>query len=229
MTQAVLSWGYRETLRNTLKSYKEKGLYDLDDDHIIFFQEITSEDEEIAILNGWYYYGTDKNIGIADAYKWLVENANGETFLFLENDWKLIEPASAAIADGRFLLSSNQADIIRYRHRDKPGEPLWTRQFQGNEQERLTHLLDSVHWTDPSLLYHGVHKQTLYGRPWYITDAGHANWTNNPHMAYTKFLKDNVLPHMGSKDGERDIQSWWERQSFKVAQGTGLFTHERTN
>lgn len=228
MTIGILSWRYHETLIRTLESYEKFGLTALDQDRLIFFQEITRTDMDIARKYGWRYVGNLDNIGIAAGYRALAERA-GELFLFLENDWKLLEPASAAIVDGRFLLGTGMADIIRYRHRDNPGAPLWTRQFQGREHERPSHLLDSVHWTDPSLFDYGITKEWLYKRPWFIAPSKYANWTNNPHMAYTSFIVDNVLPHMGDGDIERDLQSWWEQQDFKVAQGTGLFTHERTN
>ena len=39
MTLAMLSWGARKTLRNTLESYKKYGLLDLDAEKLIFFQE----------------------------------------------------------------------------------------------------------------------------------------------------------------------------------------------
>lgn len=228
MTQSlgILSWGSHDTLRQSLESYKQWGLTDYFDDRNIFFQQISSEDIKIAKKYGYGYDGAVSNIGIAGGYRHLVENALGDTFLFLENDWKLIEAPSGAIFDGRWLLNVYEANLIRYRHRVFPGNPLWTRQFEGKEYERPTHLLDSVHWTDPSRFEEVAYRQ-IEGRDWYITSARHANWTNNPHMAYTSFLKTQVLPHIGDSVIENTLQGWWEQQEFLVAQGQGLFEHNR--
>jgi len=229
MTIAILSWGYHETLINTLNSYKEFGLDKLDNDRVIFFQEYSSQDRQIAHDYGYESFGSPENIGIAEAYKLLAAYATGEFFLFLENDWKLLEPAATAIIDGWNILLLGIADLVRYRHRDEPGAPLWTRQFQGREYERPTHLLDAIHW-EPNLdKFDEIEKINLGDRDWFITTSKNANWTNNPHMARTGFIQEYIAPRMGSGDGERDIQQWWEQQSLNIAQGKGLFKHERTN
>lgn len=228
LTIAVLSWGYHETLINTLTSYQEFGLDKLSEDKVIFFQEYSKKDREIAKEFGYDAFGSPENIGIAEAYKLLAAYASGEFFLFLENDWKLIESAERAILGGQELLASG-VDIIRYRHRKNPGNPLWTRQFQGREYDRPTHLLDCVHWEDSPEKFKEISPVFNQSDKWYITSSKNANWTNNPHMAKSEFIYENVMPHLDGGDLERDIQSWWEQQNFLVAQGTGLFTHERTN
>lgn len=224
----MLSWGYHETLINTLNSYQELGLLSLVDERVIFFQEYSNTDKAIAQEYGFESFGSPDNIGIAEGYNLLAAYASGELFLFLENDWKLIEPAESAILDGKILLQSG-VDIIRYRHRDNPGNPLWTRQFEGKEYERPTHLLDAIHWEPNMLKFKEVSKAMPWQNDWYMTTSRNANWTNNPHMARTEFILENVIPHIGVGDLEKDIQSWWENQRFLVAQGKGLFTHERTN
>ncbi len=242
MTIGILSWGAEKTLKNTLESYTYYELTKQDEQCIVLLQEGTSEQEGICRYFGWTPVTIPGNIGIAQGYKRLVEMATGEYFLFLENDWKLIDWPSVGLMFGQNLLGNNKADIIRYRHRTNPGSPLWTRQFRGREYDRPSHLLDSLHWSYPptfpeitseSFKYHMlssiddepiVQNKTM---DWYITSAQYANWTNNPHMAKTQFLKDNILPRLGSRDLELDIQDWWQEQDFKVAQSDGLFTHER--
>lgn len=231
-TLAILSWGAHDTLKQTLESYEYWQLPIHFDQKLIFFQQISPLDIGYADRYGYEYMGALTNVGIPEAYSRLVERATGSVFLFLENDWKLLEEPSAAIADGRFLLSTNQADVIRYRHSKEPGNPLWTRQFEDKEYERPTHLLDSVHWTTPNK-FPEIGEVTIYdenswaARHWYVAKARNANWTNNPHMAYTSFLKQNIVPRLGDRDIELDIQDWWQEQNFKVAQGAGLFQHNR--
>jgi hypothetical protein len=85
-------------------------------------------------------------------------------------------------------------------------------------------LLESVFWSkNPELLgpinfdYHG----------WYTTTAMFANWTNNPTMFRTEWLRENIVPRM-TRDIEIDLQPWWAQQTFNVAQSAyGLFTHHR--
>lgn len=227
---AMLSWGSPLTLRNTLESYKYHGLDKLVDRKIIYFQEISDLDREIAEE---YDFGTvlgsPNNIGIGAAYKRLVEESTGDLFLFLENDWLLIENPEYQIKECiRWLAHRsvtfffNNADVVRLRHRSNPGEPLWTRQFMGNEESRPEHLLDSIHWTNPDKFDHVYH---AYDN-WYCTDAKHANWTNNPTMVRTEWLRQNIVPRL-TGDIEKAVQPWWATQTFKVVQGDGLFTHMR--
>ncbi len=223
MTLAVLSWGAHKTLRNTLESYRTFNLDKLDAERIIFFQEITDQDIAIAKEFGYKFMGTDKNIGIAQAYKMLVEKSTSDLFLFLENDWTLIEDPSEQMYDAAELLRNEVVDVVRFRHRKYPGDPLYTRQFENREFDQPSHLLDSVHWTDPIKFYPFINKQDA----WYMTTSQYANWTNNPTMFRTKWLKKNILPRIGNSDIEVDLQDWWETQVFMVAQGEGLFTHNR--
>lgn len=223
MTLAVLSWGAHRTLVNTLESYQTFGIDD--PEKIIFFQEISPADKRIADKYGFKYLGSSTNIGIAQAYKRLVEAATGETFLFLENDWVALESGDR-LKYGQELLYSDRADCVRFRHRRFPGHPLWTLQFEGNEYERPTHLLDAVHWTTHPENFPEITKDV--NTEFYITSSHYGNWTNNPTMFRTEFLENEVIPRIGKRDIEVDIQDWWADQDFIVAQdNVGIFTHNR--
>lgn len=235
MTVAILSWAAHETLLNTLESYAKFNL--ADDERIIYFQEISSKDKEIAHRYGYQWLGSDTNIGIAGAYAELVKHATGEFFLFLENDWELIRKPRAELDAAKVLLHGRLADVVRLRHRIHPGAPLWTVQFKDREMDRPTHLLDSVHWSDPAQKFpalvrkYGVALRTGLDENiqeiFWHTDAQHANWTNNPTMFRTEWLRETIVPKLGTRDVELDLQPWWEHQDFRVAQGEGLFTHKR--
>lgn len=232
LTIAILSWASHKTLINTLFSYQMFGLDKLADQRIIFFQEQSTTDEEIARKYKYDYIGDKKNVGIPEAYRRLIDAAKGDLFLFLENDWVLLESAGKQITHGEQLLNTNVAQLIRYRHREYPGAPLWTRQFKGNELSRPEHLLDSIHWLDPDQ-FDSIKRIEVsdldYGHStWFLAPAARANWTNNPHMAETQWLADKIVPHLGHSDIERDIQHWWEHRSdIIVGQSDGLFTHNR--
>jgi len=223
MTLAVLSWGAHRTLTNTLESYKTFGISD--PEKIIWFQEITNEDKRIADKYGFKYLGSKDNMGIAFAYRKLLKEATGDTFLFLENDWVALESGDTIIK-AQELLYSGLLDVVRLRHRRFPGHPLWTLQFQGNEYTRPSHLLDSVHWQEfPDQIFQEIVKINEF----YITSAMNANWTNNPTIAGTEWLRNNIVDKLGRRDIEVDLQAWWEKQSMiTVGQHeTGIFTHKR--
>lgn len=250
LTIGMLSWGAEKTLENTLKSYAYHRFKA--DQNIILLQEGTREQESMAHYYGFTPITLLSNVGIARGYKYLLDATKHENFLFLENDWQLVENPITQIQFGLTLLNSGDADIIRYRHRTNPGNPLWTRQYEGQEYTKPSHLLDSIHWTDPSkFLEITTRKFKYYQLPfdapylqespydivdtlklesvWYLTTSKYANWTNNPHMARTDFLKHNVYPRLNGYYGdiEKDIQAWWEGSYFRVAQSDGLFTHNR--
>jgi hypothetical protein len=226
LTIAMLSWGHHKTLINTLSSYQNGGLlFNPNIEYIIYFQEVSKGDERIAKLFGFEAYGWETNIGIAPAYDFLVRAAKGDCFLFLENDWELRELPWKQLNVAMFRLLDGVYDVVRFRHRQHPGHPLWTRQFQGRELTRPEHLLDCVHWVErPADRF----KDYIgWDDPFFNTTARYANWTNNPTMFRTNWLKEIILPRIGIRDIEIDLQSWWQEQDFVVAQGEGLFTHNR--
>src|SRR6185369_2649992 len=113
MTIAILSWAARKTLRNSLESYRNYVLDEMDPEKIIFFQEITNEDKDLAAEFGYEAHGVPINIGIA----------TGDLFLFLENDWELIEDPTIVLEKATNILWNEAADVVRLRHRDNPGAP----------------------------------------------------------------------------------------------------------
>lgn len=228
LTVAVLSWGAHETLLNSLESYKIKGLLNRADQLLIFFQEVTEADEWIAQQYGFDYIGSPTNIGIAGGYKRLLEETTSDLFLFLENDWEITtykDYVSPILEQAITFVENNKVDVARLRSRHKYGYPLWTLQFEGHEMDKPTHLLDSVHWmVDPRNIF--IKNIASWQYPFYVTTAKHANWTNNPTISRKEFLLKHIYPRLGG-DIERNIQDWWETQTFKVGQGEGLFTHNR--
>jgi hypothetical protein len=232
LTNAILSWHSTLTLVNTLESYRYYGLDELASQKTIFFQEITGRDIKIAKEYGYDYIGDPNNIGIAAAYKQLVDHTTSDLFLFLENDWELLRDPLMTMNDAIGLLDTGWIDVAKLRSRFSPGEPLWSRQYTGKEREHPTFMLDAVHWRQdwemlelrPEIqMYHS----NISEEAWFLTDAKHANWTNNPTMFRTDWLRETILPRL-SGDIEKALQPWWEQQEdIRVAQGLGLFTHRR--
>jgi len=233
ISAGILAW-HSGVLKNTLTSYQKNGLFNIIDDFIIFFQEVTSEDKQLANDFNLPYIGLDKNVGIAKAFSMIAEQADHPNLLLLEHDWELIENEEitrARLSDGVNLLI-NGVDVIRYRHRKHPGYPLYTKYVcPGRELEHYdevtqlkgVHLLDCIHWLEnPDQSFP---KQIIKKNNYFITTSRWANWTNNPCLHKRDFIKDKVseVADSGSILLEPEISYWWSRQDYNVAVGEGLF------
>jgi hypothetical protein len=230
LTIGILSWGAHDTLKHTLDTYQHWGLLEQAERKIIFFQQMDMENDLwFADHYGLEWIGAESNIGIAAGYRTMLNTVETPLYLFLENDWAIMSPPVQGIADQLLNASTDInlgfADIVRFRSRYQPGNPLWTRQFEGSELSRPEHLLDCVHWIEhPDLKFP---EQIDFNGELYQTTSRFANWTNNPHMASTSWLKSEIAPRIGDRDIELDLQEWWQEQDFIVAQGEGIFTHYR--
>jgi hypothetical protein len=233
LSVGILSWGSHLTLENTLASYKNHGLLNIADEIIIYFNNITNKDRLIAGKYNIKCIGSSINIGIGKAIAKLVEHSRCKYFLFLENDWVLIENEPIVrhrIQTAMQILDNNTADVVRLRHRLKYGDPLYTMVFKGKEMEHTEYLFDCVYWLDepdkefPKI----ITKYSINGEEWFLTSARYAVYTNNPCIYKKKFLETHVLPF--TIDGmaiEDDILPWWRDQGFTICQGAGLFEHIR--
>jgi hypothetical protein len=230
----ILSWKSGQTLVNTLYSYYINGLLDITDDITILFQEFNSGDKEIADHFNINYLGLPNNIGIGKGFIELTEKAKYDHVMILEHDWQLIELPEITftrLSQGLNLITNSDFNCIRYRHRQDPGYPHFSFQYQGRELDYYDseiectspHLLDSVHWCDP---YEKFPDKIQKTGEYFTTTSRWANWTNNPCLYSKDFYLECVKPFAG--DGialEGNISRWWAKQNFKVAHGEGLFKH----
>ena len=226
LTIGILSWKSQVTLKNTLTSYKESGLLDCADQVFIYFNEISIKDVEIANEYKIPYYGSGKNLGIAGGYREMLKIVNKPYYLFLENDWEILPEnyhlVTSQLKESIKLLTKN-ANVVRFRSRSQPGEPLWSMQFKGKELSNPETLMDAIHWTaNPEIDFSPYISSPFQN--WYIAKAKYANWTNNPHMVKTVWAKKELVPHLAG-DIEQAVAAWWPRTDFTVTQGQGLFTH----
>jgi hypothetical protein len=227
----ILSWKSKRTLVNTLNSYKQAKLLEMVNDVKIFFQESTEEDKALAAEYEVGAILSEANVGIGRAFSILAQHAWTPNILFLENDWVCIEPAEVVyqeLLSGLQLIEANKADMVKYRHRVSPGDPLYTEQYRGNELVAPKHLFDCCHWIEnPEVAYPDqIKKDELTN--FYMCSSKYANHTNNPTLFKSKFYLDKVSPFSGNGvDLEGKIDGWWQTQNFTVAHGNGLFTHHR--
>lgn len=236
ITIGILSWSSHNTLRNTLQSYKDNGLFEAVQEVIIFFQEVSETDlaiaEEFGITN---VISSETNIGIGPAIVALVEQAKCPYVLFLEMDWKLIEPThtvktilNAAVN----LIEQGVIDFWRGRHALHYGEPLYTKQFRGRELDSPEHLIEQVHFLGKGLAdkFPDLIKYTdQFGTGTVYGDSRYCNYSNNPFLCKKEFYLNHVAPaDKGGISLEGEIRKMWQEAGHKVGYSTtGLFKHER--
>lgn len=233
ITVGILSWASHSTLRNTLQSYKDNGLFESVQEVIIFFQEVSETDlaiaEEFGITN---IISSETNIGIGPAIVSLVEQARCPYVLFLEMDWELERNPKLILKDCVDALDEGLFDFIRLRSSSNPGDPLYTRQFEGRELDCPQHLLDAQHWLMHGLSWKypeivSLHVAKSSSFVW--TNSFYGSHTNNPAIFSKEFYLQHVAPFSGSGvELEGKIIDYWRSANFKVAHNIpSLFTHKR--
>jgi PHD/YefM family antitoxin component YafN of YafNO toxin-antitoxin module len=229
----ILSWHSGQVLVDTLTTYYENGLFDKVNDVTILFKEVTPQDMEIARHFGLDFIGLQKNVGIGQAFIRLTENAKEDCVLVLEHDWNLIENKETTyerLESGLELLGGS-VDVVRYRHRQQPGNPHFSFRNIGKEltyyddeiECTSPHLLDSLHWLKTKKEFPQHIGQ--FGE-YFLAGSRYGNWTNNPCLYRKQFYLDIVRPFAGEGISlEGNISKWWAQQNYSVAHGEGLFKH----
>lgn len=244
ITIGYLSWKRHNIFKQTLDSHKKNGLFEIisPENRIIFFQEISEKDKEIAKMYECNYIGNNQNIGILNAFIELVEACKTEYFIFCENDWNLIENSNKTkniIDDCVKILESNKADIIRLRHRTNPGKPLYSRPNSINEWlnadiSKFPYKLESLSWLEePNKNYNNILEEYNGNYKWYITSLEHQRWSNNIFIGKTDYIKNNIIELIkqfkSSNDnytGLEDVLINNKIHNMRLAGGDGLFTHK---
>lgn len=230
----ILAWHSGQVLVDTLTSYHNNGLFEIVNDVTILFQEVTTQDIEIASHFGIDCIGLQKNIGIGKGFIKLTENAKEDFVLVLEHDWNLIEDKETTYKILQRSISAIEMglNVVRLRHRKNPGHPHYSFKYQGKELEYYDaeiectspHLLDSIHWCDPSEKFSELIKKS---EDMFWTTSRYGNWTNNPCLYRKQFYLDIVRPFAGEGiQLEGNISKWWAKQTYKVGHNEGLFTHK---
>lgn len=232
ITLAMLSWRQPRTLRNTLESYQRNGLLDLVDEKIIFFNECVAQDVRIAEKYGFKVLKAKRNIGIARPFKALVEAATSDHFLFLENDFMLVENAEATrqkLDAALKLLEEKTVDCVRLRHRWHYGDPnYWLQKIWDGRSDANEASLNSIYlYENPELKFNEIDKVEVLNETFYCAPARICNFTNNPCLYKTPFLQQLISSMSFSEFDslETQMDPIWDNSDYKVAQGSGLFKH----
>jgi hypothetical protein len=208
ITIGYLSWKRHDVLKQTLVSHKDLGLFDIipPKNRIIFFQEFSNIDKEIADQFNLTIKSDAQNVGILNAFINLVENCNTEYFIFSENDWLLRESkedTEKTLNDCLDILKNNKADMIRLRSKKHPGVPYFSsdswinEEISENNPKDFPYKLESLSWVKAhnNNLYSDDTFQDYQGNyKWYITSIHNQRWSNNIFITKTSYLKEIILP-----------------------------------
>lgn len=258
VTFGVLANGARETktLSDTLATYEQNGLLKRVTELLVFVN--ARNDQVMNVLKPYEAkYGkrfkvmsSKTNHGITWALNWLAGNATQPYLLFLEKDFQLVDPVECVreqVAMGLELIKADTAQVVRYRSRDRPGNPNWAeKMFRDNEEAvfgRQPNLFcNHYYWIPnpeerwPDKIWRCMEKPSVM----YCSKAKYCNWTNNPLLMATSWWQDEYVekrfPAAKSHDpydGLEPYMNWergsWNDEPFVVAQGDGLFKHVDRN
>ena len=226
---ACLSWRRPGILKQTLETYKANGFLKYANEKVVYFNQITNADRLVAQEYDFTIMGSNRNVGIGRAFRTMACNTKSKFILFLENDFSLVESEENTVKqlDVCKKLLNDNISVIRLRHKNRHGKPLYSKDAWKRTGKMLnTHLLNLVHCIDKDFPPEIEEKELDKIRYWYTT-AKHANYTNNPTMYDREWFNDKVGPfcQRNSIALEGDIQPWWGKQDFLVAQTEGLFCH----
>ena len=147
---AILSWKSPITVKNTIESYSKVSLFDLFDDSVLCFQEVSQEDIDLAKTSGVRYVGTDSNRGIQGAFRLGYESLDTDYILILENDCSIVESQQVVrqqLEEATQLLEEDIVDLVRLRSRFNPG-------YGGERVVRMYSRFFNVDKTHKNFQYH---------------------------------------------------------------------------
>jgi hypothetical protein len=218
ITIGYLSWKRHDVFVQTLDSHMSKSLFNIikPENRLIFFQNISETDINIANKYECKYFGDLDNIGILNGFIKLVEKCETEYFIFSENDWLLIEDDNIvkdSLEDCIYMLKNNITDVIKLRSSKNPGKPLYSRPKDISnwiKQNVLSfrYKLESLAWLEkPNEIYNNILEECHLNSVWYITTLNHQCWSNNIFIAKTSYLKNIILPliRIFSNNNENDL------------------------
>ena len=251
----LLSWRAHETLEKTLSTYGK--LRHLVDEAVIYFNEISASDREIAAKYGFTAAGSSENLGIFGGTYNLVKELKGDTIILVQNDNPVnVAPdvLASRLAAAKRLLDSGKADMVRLRDRFDPtfsdrskylrfypedGESasfklLLRRFFRPFKAMRMKGRAPAA-LERPDLRHGDIFS---YEDGAFITDSRFTNYSDQPFMAPHSLVSELMEYANSHKEGSRTLNgryvpeiiingSYWRKRRIKVAISNGVFAHAR--
>ena len=238
-----------ETLKYSMETWISNGFLTNAPEVLIYVNEITKEmDDYLEPYTREPFHfeilKSPSNDGILNGINWLMGNSTFDYFLFLEKDFRLVEPLSCVvdqISNGIRLINSNVANVVKYRSRFNAGRPNWAEvSYKGREDDifkiQPNLLCNFYHWIDRPAqrwpdMFHVCSENPLF----YCVDSEFCNWTNNPflinkHWWFQNYLqKFEVIRNPADDFNLEGFMNWdanaWNHRGWVVAEGDGLFKH----
>ena len=216
ITIGYLSWKRHNILKQTLKSHQENGLFDIikPQNRIIFFQEISQRDKNIAKKYELNILGNKENIGILNAFIELVKNCKTKYFIFCENDFLLLKndyEISKTLNDVCKILENNPYAQIKLSNYKNPGflyikgGTEWLKQ----DQSDFGFKVESLSWIpNPKEFYPNVNILN-YNYEWFQFKSQDQKWSNHIYACNTNYLKEiivHLLKHNRDNNKELNIK-----------------------
>jgi len=233
----MLSWRAPATVDHTLASYARESIFELFDHVLLYCQEISDQDRNIAAKYGVACTGNDRNRGICGGVRALLESMDDDYVLMVENDCLLIESHDevarqlhSAVRD----MAAGRAQVFRMRHRRSPGED-----FTTVEKYRRYHLPTDGSQSPYSYLtrmgvrlrallrpvkaerikgiaaYVEEHPERRFPRVFQTTpegnlivDSAHMNWTNQSILVDRRWTLETLLPWVEAHPSRRTVQGF---------------------
>lgn len=240
-----------ETLQLSVNSWVQFQLFDYVDEIIFMINEKSEEmlnyiEDEILSKRKYNVrvLASETNVGILNGINYLLGNATNEYMLFLEKDFRLVEPIGCTVEQiraGLNLLSSKKADVVKYRSRHNPGRPNWADvTYRGREDDvfgiQPNLLCNFYHWIDdPDKRWPNHFKVCSSDPTFYCVDSEFCNWTNNPFIISKYWWFEQYVfkfPEIANSPPDFNLEgfmNWhpgaWNTRKFTVAEGDGLFKH----
>ena len=249
ITMHMLCWKSPRTVKNTLESYKKGNLLSLVNTNI-YFQERNDASNALAAEYGiTSVMGTGENVGILRALIDMINATATPYFMFAECDFELVEDEKAVsdvLNDAMKLIREKSVNVVRLIHRKKPGPvySLHQKDSSSHFEKGFSYKLETLHVLDtPETMFPGaltIVEGGGFNRKWYVCSFIHNIWSNQIFLADMKFMKETILPLLEkSKNANKyngaeklldaECNATGALKDGLIAQGDGLFTHNRLN
>lgn len=232
---ALLSWKAPDTVRNTVSTYKLAPQFLAQfDQKLIYFQEQSEADSEVARSLGFLSAGNTENQGILGGFEAALRAVECEFVLMLENDCPIVVDDMDAVAQIHSVLAdmvSNHINICRLRHLRLFGEGFcdaykYRRFYRASDDEReLTKDLArgvrsvfrplkasqmqgrSVYVDDaPEQRFPSAWQRLPSGN--FLSDSWYLNWTNQSVLIRRDWCLDVLLPWVKSHPSSRRVNGF---------------------
>ncbi|HNQ92552.1 MAG TPA: hypothetical protein PKI93_06435 [Alphaproteobacteria bacterium] len=222
----ILSWRGYDSLRATLKGYRDSGMLDLLGETLVFLPQMEQQGIDLATEFDVPHTGTSDNLGILGGFKAMAEAMKSDYVILAENDFQLVDESKSPLPElARALdhLKSGKSHVWRFRHLQQPGQTfhiekilkywpaenaslmtkivaIFRRLFRPKKAHKLKGMTVYI-YQKPEEKFPDVIKRLPTGDLLVRSDV--LNWANNVFLIERKFFLETLLPvaeaHIGGR------------------------------